>query len=452
MRYIRELIKKIPESDFSLLQAYAFSNTEKELIAHYRNDKEEDTDDFLAAKLLIKVSTLKKLQSNLLVDIINVLASEDIFDQTAYLSSVNCHKLLIHIARKKINESIKEENTELLAKIYVDIPYKLLSSVLTDYNIKELKKYKKEFQRLKPGKSYESVKLEILLYILEFMQINTLSEKYKAWLEDTIKKIDTLGNPELEFWKNKLIGDYYELIDEEKYFEIIKANMELVNQNLFDFNKPLIINSKLQYCFYLIHNNRFQETYDFYNQLEKEYPDTVGTGKSLRYNDMISQVCIVLGKYVEAREFILKGYPIEDEEPGKFAEIYFGNTTVLAMLDILEGNLEKAYKKISAAKVGLKKQYFIFLDSLLRLVEQAYYFKIKDYDFMDSLYQKNIKFYKYHDTADLEVLLSAHKIITAYAKQDFDKKQLSEKYVDFQNELNQGEFAFIGHFIKNLVK
>lgn len=452
MKYIRELIKKIPKADYDLLQKHSFSKTEKELIAHYRNDKEENTDEFLAAKLLVKVSTLKKLQSNLLVDIIVVLASEDIFEQTNYLSSVNCHKLLIHTARKKIIKLQKENNIELLAKMYLDVPYKLLSSVLTDYNIKELKKFNKEFQQIKPGVSYESVKLEILLYILEFMQLNTLTDKYKVWLEKSIQKIDTLGNPELEFWKNKLIGDYYELIDEEKYFEIIKANMELVNQNAFDFNKTLIINSKLQYCFYLIHNNKFQETYDFYRQLELEYPETVGTGKSLRYNDMISQVCIVLGKYEEARKFILIGCPIEDEEPGKFAEIYFGNTTILAMLDILEGNLEKAYKKISAAKIGLKKQYFIFLDSLLRIVEQAYYFKIKDYDFVDSLHQKNIKFYKYHESVDLEVLLSAHKIITAYVKQDFDKKQLSEKYEDYLKELSQAEFAFIGHFIKNLVK
>ena len=116
----------------------------------------------------------------------------------------------------------------------------------------------------------------------------------------------------------------------------------------------------------------------------------------------------------------------------------------------MEGNNEKAHKKILAAKIGLKKQYFIFLDALLRLVEHAYYLKIKDFEFVDSLYQKNIKFYQYHEVGGLEIIFGAHKLIAAFAKQAFDKKPLSEKCKEYQNELDKGDFAFIGHFIKKL--
>lgn len=450
MKYIEEFIKKISAEDFNILIGQAFTKTEIDLILYYRNQAEDVSDENLATQLGIKPSTLKKIQSNLLFEAIRILSSDYIIDQTAYLSSVNCHRILIHVTSKKLSELKKEQNTEELIKLYTDIPYKLLGALITDYDIKKLNKFKKEFQILKPGLSYESVKLEILLYILEYMQYDSLSDEQIKWFETDFHKIDTLGNPELEFWKNKLVGDYYHLVDGDKYLELVKDNLELVNNNSFDFSESLILNSKLQYCFYLINHNKFQETYDFYNQLTLEYPKILGTSKGLRYTDLISQVCIVLGRYEEARSFILNAYTIEEDEPGKFAEIYFGNTTVLAMLDILEGNFEKAHKKISVAKIGLKKQYFTFLDALLRLVEQAYYFKIKDYEFADSLYQKNIKFYQYHKIDGLEVIFGGHKILSAYAKKDFNKKPLSAKCKEYQHELDQGDFAFIGHFIKNI--
>ena len=67
------------------------------------------------------------------------------------------------------------------------------------------------------------------------------------------------------------------------------------------------------------------------------------------------------------------------------------------------------------------------------------------------MYQKNIKFYQYHKLEGLEIIFGGHKILSAYAKQVFNKKPLSKKYKEHQNELDQGDFAFIGHFIKNIV-
>lgn len=46
----------------------------------------------------------------------------------------------------------------------------------------------------------------------------------------------------------------------------------------------------------------------------------------------------------------------------------------------------------------------------------------------------------------------AHKLLSAYAKQAFDGKELSEKHLAFQAELNKGDFAFVGHFIQKFVK
>lgn len=452
MKYLREFVKKNSAENFDILIAHSFSDTEKDLLLHYRQDTQDEADSYIANKLEIKISTLKKSQSKLLKEAIEILSSDHIMDQMAFLSHVNCHRILLHFAKKKITQLKKENNIELLAKLYLNIPYHLLSSVITDYNIKDLKKFREEYKKLKPGLSFDSVKQEILVYILEFMQFNKITAKEEKLFKEHCLIIDTLDNKELEFWKNKLIGDYYHFTDEEKFLDIVKKNFDLVNKNEFNFNKKLIVNSKLQYCFYLISKNEFQETYSFFHQLIKEYPDELGFGKGLRYVDLISQVCIVLGKYEEAKKWIFSAYPIEDEEPGKFAEMYFGNTTILALIDILEDNLEKAYKKISVAKIGLKKQYFIFLDALLRIVEQAYYLKMEDFDFADSLYQKNLKFYQYHQVEDLKVMEGAHKILSAYAKQAFDKKPLSDKVRNYQDELNSGDFAFVGHFIEKLQK
>ena len=277
MKYLRELIKKISQNDFELLKIQNFTATEKKLLVLYRNDKKELDDKILAIQLSIKPSTLKKLQSKLLFDVLKVLSSENILDQITFLAKVNCHRILLHIAKGKISQYKKEKKTEELAALYLDIPNKLLGAVFTDYDIKDIYKFRKEYMILKPEINFESVKLEILTHILHYMKFTRFTEKDAKWFAKEFPKIDTLGNPELEFWKNSLIGDYYDDTDEEKYFEIVKRNIELVNNNVFDFNEKIIINCKLQYCFCLISENKFQETYQYYKQLSEDYPKIIGS-------------------------------------------------------------------------------------------------------------------------------------------------------------------------------
>ena len=99
MKYLRELIKKISQNDFELLKIQNFTATEKKLLVLYRNDKKELDDEFLATQLSLKPSTLKKLQSKLLFDVLKVLSSENILDQINFLAKVNCHRILLHIAK-----------------------------------------------------------------------------------------------------------------------------------------------------------------------------------------------------------------------------------------------------------------------------------------------------------------------------------------------------------------
>lgn len=449
MKYIKELVNKISEVQFEKLTNSAFTETELKLLHYYRTSDKEETEEKIAENLGLKCNTLNKLQSKLVNDILLFFnPTNEIVDKISFLAVNNCHRIMLHIGRKEINQLIKNKQQKELAFLYKTLVYKLLSSIIDIYDIKEVRHFANAYKKLEPTEVLEYNKLYMVVLILDLMQRNELNEEEIIYFQNEIESLEIGDDVIALHWKNKFYMDFYGFIDSEKVLECIKANYDLVTQNESLFSENLIVNTKLMYCFYLLEQQQFEELYAYYFEIYRQHPHEK---KGIRYVDLMAQLCIVLNKYDEARAFILESYPIENDDPGPFAEFFFGNTTILAMIDILQNKMEDAFRKISVAKIGLKKQYFIFLDSLLRLVEQAYFVKTKDFEMAEILHLKNLKFYQYHTLAGLEIMESAHKILNAYAKQAVIKKPLSTKYQAYFEPLSKGDYAFIGHFIQKVI-
>lgn len=449
MKYLRELIIKLDENQFEKLLINKFTQTEKQILKAYRDSNKLVDDKSLALELSIKESTLKKLQSKLLNEVIVFFSSEDILDKIEFLSVNNNHRILLHLARKEVKKLEKSKDFEKLSNVCYLVPGKMLNGLLDSFNLAEIYFFRDKFIELNPvDKENEKATIKMISLILKGYQFDVKKDNVVQYKEeiDAIKINDT---PELKFWMNKLLGDYYSasgLVD--YYYKYTTDNFKLVSENPTLFAAKTILNSKLSYTYCLVEENNFEDAYNLIKALFEDKTNNIKSG--LCYVDLYSQICIVLGKYEEARATILANYPINNEKPGKFAEIYFGNTTILALIDILEDKLDEAFIKISVAKIGLKKQYFIYLDCLLRLVEQAYFYKIKNYELAENLHKKNLKFYQYHKITDLDIIENGHKLICQFYKMDFSGRAITPKYQKYQNELNHGEFAFIGHFIERL--
>lgn len=449
MKYLKELIIEFDKNQYDRLLGENFTQTEKRIFKIYRDTSKPLNDKDVAELLSIKESTLKKLQSKLLNEVIVLFSSDDIIDKINFLSTNNNHRIILHLARKEIKILEESKDLEKLSDLCYLVPSKMLNGLIDSFDLDEIAFFRDRFIKLNPNKK-ETKKtiLKIVFLILKGYQFDQKKDDALLYKKE-IDALEISDNIELQFWNNKLLGDYYTIIGQDSnYYKHIKANYILVSENLNAFSKKSILNSKLSYTFCLVADNEFLEAYNLIKELFEDKTNSIKSG--LRYVDLLSQVCIVLGKYEEARKVILENYPINNDKPGKFAEIYFGNTTILALIDILENKLDDAFAKISVAKIGLKKQYFIYLDCLLRLVEQAYFYKIKNYAIAENLHKKNLKFYQYHKIKDLDVIENAHKLVCQFYKMDFSDKKIKPKYQKYLNELNQGEFAFIGHFIERL--
>lgn len=448
MKYLKKLIANLDAEQYESLLTMPLTNTEKKLINFYRERNTSLDDVSLAESLSIKESTLKKIQSKLINEVLSFFSlSDNLMDKLDFLSKNNSHRLLMHIAKKEMKLLEKSKNYKLLSELCFNTPFKMLNGLLDSFCLEDIFLFRDKFIALNPTKQYEITKLNIVVLILEGYQFNPKKDDIVDY-KKRIDLINTEKNLVLEFWKNKLLGDYFNITCEyDKYLDCIKKNYLLTQGNLSKFSKENIVSSELIYSFYLVEHNKFQEAYDLLQKVFER--KTYEIKKGMRYVDLFSQLCIVLGKYEEARKTILDNYPINNAKPGKFAEIYFGSTTILAIIDILENKMEDAFEKISVAKIGLKKQYFIYLDSLLRLVEQAYFYKTKNYSLADSFYQKNMKFYQYHDLEDLIAMKNGHKVIHYYYKMNFNKRN-STKCQQYIKDLNQGELAFVGHFLEKL--
>lgn len=451
------------KEDKELIRDLELKGVEKKVFDYTKSQKEDFSVADASNELQISEAHFRKAHSSVLQKTYKHLVPEQGIPLLRFLSRRQLHKQTYHELYKLEKKHLKAENTAELEKLFFNSVELFMNSDLSYFKpgfSTSLRNKYKTYGKDEPEYKHTILELqelyhEISVYSRKYaltdpnrIQFIKNIDKYSDYFKDKLLSTDI---PEANFWYYYFMAHYSDNIEnslQQKLHYLEKAG-EICDSNPGIFPEYYYINIKLNTALCYYDNSDFDHSYQVFNKVFEENPKWVKT--SIFYMDIFVQLNIALGKFQAAKELLYLIYKFDQQKPWEYNGKNFGPLSILGLILLLQDEYEDAYKCIQKAQQLCVKTSFYYLESLIRILENSYFFLIGSYDIAEQLTSKNIKFHQYKKAGEEgEFFASFHKLIKEFSKYKYQDKLPASKYKTMYNKWMEAEFAFIGQLLKKM--
>ncbi|MEX0812625.1 MAG: hypothetical protein WD048_10450 [Chitinophagales bacterium] len=463
MIYLQELLHALYSEELEKLKSLHLRGVEAKVFEYVKSQDTSFSVPEAANSLDISEAHFRKVHSKLLQKAYDKLVPEGEVKLLHFLSRRYLHNQVKHELFKLEKKLLESSDKNGLEHLFFNAVELFLNANLEIYDANFLKELRKKYTQYgKEQAEYKHVIIELQEY---YNKVSYISRKYAVtdqkridFLKDIDQKLNyfeqqllSVVDPLAHFWFYYFKVHYYENsgVRREKKQALLYKVIEVYDKNSHCFPEYFKINPTLNLALTYYDQSDFELAYKYFEKIFTQYPEWMKG--AIFYVDIFIQLHIAMGKYAKAGELIYFYYRFDKQKPYKYNGKNFGALSILGLVYLLEENYETAYKCIQKAQQLCVKTNFYYLESMIRIFENAYFFLIDDFVVSEQLTAKNIKFHQYKKCgAEGDFFMGFHRLITAFSKYKFDHKIPNEKHKLFYKQWQSSEFAFIGQLLKKM--
>lgn len=463
MIYLQQLLNNVSPDELSTLKEMEQTGTETKVFDYILNQKDDFAVSEAAEQLELSKVHFRKTHSILLQKAYDILEPKGGLELLRLLARRNVHSQVKHELGKLEKQYLAENEHEKLKELFYNAVELFLNTNLSEFNIdfvNELAVKYKEYAKDEPY--YKKLIPELLVM---YYEQSIYSRKYASTDQvriDFFKKVKerskhfkehllNSNDPWAEFWYYNQTSHYYEQSsrDIENIRKYMRKAIETIDKKpeIFPLQYKILTNLNLGMSYY--DSSDFEEAEKIFTKIFDTYPENLRG--SIFFVDAFIQLNIAIGKNEKAKELIFFYYNYDQEKPYEYSGKHFGPLSILGLVYFLEDQLDLGYKCVQTAQQICVKSSYYYIESMIRIFENSYFFLTGEYDLAEQLTSKNIKYHQYKKCGEEgDFFIGYHKLIKAFIKCKFDNKKPSKKFEAIYKGWQEAEFRFIGKLLEKM--
>lgn len=464
MIYLQQLCKTISNTELNLLKEAGFKGLEAKVFAYILKQADSFTVAEAAAELGLSEVHFRKTHSSLLHKTYNILAPEGGLKLLQFLARRNVHNQVKHELGKLEKKLLAENNAAELERLFYNAAELFLNMDLSVYDIDYLNTIVEKYKLY--GKNEAFYKQLIPELHVLFYQQSVFSRKYASTDQKRIdffksvpektayfkKHLIGSGDNWAEFWFYNHLAHYYEQSDREdieKRRESLILSIATIEKEaeIFPIEYKILSNLNLAMSYY--DSSEYLAAEKIFNNIFQLYPEKLRG--SIFYVDSFIQLLIAIGENKRAQEKLFYYYAYNADKPYVYEGNNFAPLSILGLTYLLDNDFEKGYKCVQRAQQLCVKSSFYYIESMIRILENSYFFLVGEYDTAEQLTTKNIKYHQYKKNGEEgDFFIGFHKLIPAFIKYKFENKLPNKNYEHLYRAWQEGEFRFLGVLLEKM--
>lgn len=464
MLKFQRLLSVLNEADLNKIELSKFSPAEFKVYTYLFKRKKTDkiTISLIAESLKLTEGTVRKTLVNLYDNLLDVFSDGNDLKKMAWMGRNYLHHDLKSFAKKYENRQRKENNLNALATFYENIIVYFMSSSYPDYDKKLMNQFIENHGLVFPFQKEMNciMKAQHGFRMLGVMRMHSENEKIerskremfvtlKSELKETLlNSDDAISN----WWYYYFAADYELIINQDKEKALHFADRMIAccakGKDNIKMTSSYLINANTVKIRIAYDDNNFELVYKVIKKLMLTFSDKGGL---YFWAEKLAEICIVTGRLDEAYDTYLYSFNVDLDknwEIDKF-DIY----AKLALIEILKEDYSAAHEKIFFAKNNISQSGLLSISSLIKVIENAYYFIIGETLFAQDLATNNLKFCNYHKEKNtLKDFKECFKVILFCCKHQHQPKPLNIELQDIVDKWNSGDLAFAGKLINIMLE